>query len=137
MRFRDLFEVHFTISTKVAIYSDDGTHVLVMKYGVGTHGLPGGHMEKGEHPDETLIRELKEELGIILPSFTRKDFFFRNSKQRSLILGYVSQVPANFDFQPPHPKKEHGVWMTRQELVACDTISDQYKNFVLNFWPHL
>ncbi len=31
----------------------------------GAVALPGGHMEAGEQPDETLRRELQEELGLV------------------------------------------------------------------------
>lgn len=137
MRYRDFFEAHFTISTKVAIYSSDGQSVVVMKYSHAGYGLPGGHMEKGETPDDTLVRELREELGIELPSLVRKDFFFRNEKQTSMILGYVSSVPADFSFYPPNPQKEHGVWMTRQEVDACSLLSPAYKAFIASAWPEV
>jgi 8-oxo-dGTP diphosphatase len=37
--------------------------------------LPGGHLEAGESPDEALIRELKEELGIVPTRFAQLDIF--------------------------------------------------------------
>ena len=35
-------------------------------YGKGTWALPGGHLEFGEHPHEAIIRELKEEMNIVV-----------------------------------------------------------------------
>jgi 8-oxo-dGTP diphosphatase len=37
--------------------------------------LPGGHLEAGESPDQALIRELEEELGIVPTRFTQLDIF--------------------------------------------------------------
>lgn len=134
MQYRDFFEVHFTISTKIAIFTQDKGSVLVMKYKKGTYGLPGGHMEKGEDPDLTLERELMEELGISLDSYERRDFFFRNSKKRSMILAYTAIAPKTFVMNPPHPDKEHGIWMTRPEVESCATLSTAYKAFILAQW---
>ena len=38
--------------------------ILLVQYMTGTWGLPGGLMEPGETTEETIIRELKEELNI-------------------------------------------------------------------------
>ena len=37
--------------------------------------LPGGHLEAGESPDQALIRELEEELGIVPTRFAQLDIF--------------------------------------------------------------
>jgi 8-oxo-dGTP diphosphatase len=37
--------------------------------------LPGGHLEAGESPDQALIRELEEELGIVPTRFAQLDVF--------------------------------------------------------------
>ena len=43
-------------------------------------GLPGGSIEKGETPVEGLIRELKEELGMVITEFTLLKKYNRNGK---------------------------------------------------------
>ena len=59
--------------TAGAIITDSHRNVLLLKHrfrpGTGW-GLPGGFMEKGEQPDETLRRELREEIGLEVGELT-------------------------------------------------------------------
>ncbi|MGH8436190.1 MAG: NUDIX domain-containing protein [Pseudomonas sp.] len=46
----------------------DETHVLLVDHKNAQLWLPtGGHVEPGEHPRRTVLRELEEELGLIAP----------------------------------------------------------------------
>jgi len=51
----------------------DGDRVLLCHRSAGRRwypdvwDLPGGHVEEGEYPKESLVRELREELGITAP----------------------------------------------------------------------
>ena len=43
----------------------DGDHVLLVDHRMAQLWLPnGGHVEPGEHPRDTVVRELKEEIGL-------------------------------------------------------------------------
>ena len=45
----------------------DGSHILLVDHKNAQLWLPtGGHVEPGEHPRETVVRELKEELGLVV-----------------------------------------------------------------------
>lgn len=52
-----------------ALILDDCNNIIITKY-ADIYMLPGGKMDKNEEPEEALIRELKEELGI---QFSSKD----------------------------------------------------------------
>lgn len=119
------------VSVKVAVYSDDKSHVLVMKYGSGVFGLPGGHLELNETPDEALVREFQEELGAVLPPVKRTDFFMSGR----LVLGFVALAPIDMPMDPPNPEKEHGVWVTRSEFDQIEDIADGYRTLVTENWP--
>lgn len=132
---RNIFRPRFRISAKVALYSDDGAKVLVMRYAPGHYGLPGGHLEYRESPEEALRRELQEELGISIGPVTRADFFKRSYDGHSVILAFTGTVSSKIELRPPRPMYEKGVWKTRAEFEALDDISAAYKTFTLDHWP--
>lgn len=124
------------VSAKIAIYSDDAQMVLVMRYPkMGRTGLPGGHVEKNEKPDDALRRELIEELGLSIETVVRKDFFLRERNKGSVILAYTASLPLSAQMSPPVPKYEHGEWISRQELDDTIDISDDYRDFIIQNWP--
>ncbi|GAA1654034.1 NUDIX domain-containing protein [Actinoplanes couchii] len=57
----------------VAAVLRDGDRVLLCHRSAGRRwdpdlwDLPGGHVDEGEQPEESLVRELREELGITVP----------------------------------------------------------------------
>lgn len=120
------------VSVKVAIFSADLARVLLMYYPRrNIYGLPGGHIDRNEAPDDALARELMEELGVSIEGATRCDFFRGNR----LILAYTAIAPVGFETYPTHPKKEYGVWHTRAEVTHMAEFSDTYRQFVLAHWP--
>lgn len=48
------------------IRDDEGRWLLVRKRGTTTFMQPGGKIEPGEAPADALVRELKEELGLVV-----------------------------------------------------------------------
>lgn len=53
------------------IWRDEGLHILLGRRSVirpfypNVWDLPGGHCEPGETPEQTLVRELREEIGVV------------------------------------------------------------------------
>ena len=64
MRF---FQDQFLVGVTGIIFNDHN-EILLFKHTYRTHAwsLPGGYMKSGEHPRETLEREIKEESGLIV-----------------------------------------------------------------------
>lgn len=129
---RDLHRV----STKALIYTPDKTKALLMHMFPNsdkeTYALPGGHVDAGEVPDETIVRELQEELGVIVPGLTHLDFFVHiNGK---IVLAYLGTFTEGAEFVSLEPEKEIGRWMTRAEVEAIQNIEPTYKKMILEHW---
>ena len=59
-----------SIVTGGAVIKDESGRILLQRRSdYGNWGLPGGAMEPGESIEETMIREVKEETGIILKEY--------------------------------------------------------------------
>lgn len=125
------------VSTKIALYSHDKTRVLTMHYlKSGFNGLPGGHVEKGETPDEALRRELIEELALTVGDITRKDFFLREGERGNIVLAYTAIAPENIVIEPTAPKVEIGVWVEKDKVSEIPYMTEVYKRFILENWPN-
>lgn len=128
-----LFQTRHYVSVKLVMYSHDKKRVLVMRYPTRS-GLPGGHLDAKETPDQALERELREELGITVKDFKRVDFFLRGRRGNSVILGYIAIAPKDIELDPPRPHKEYGEWVTPDQLASLN-IAENYKTFILDNWP--
>ncbi len=63
---------------------DSGIEYLVLHYPAGHWDFPKGNMEKGESEEDTILREIREETGIVsvvpLPGFSRRiEYHYRRS----------------------------------------------------------
>ncbi len=130
------------VSVKVALYSSDGKRTLLLRHwGDAGFGLPGGHIDAGEMPDEALERELREEIGITTDA-TPADFYVRDpydttARNHKIILGYTAI--ADDSIETPSRAcdggEERPIWLARAEIETTDKLAPGYRNFVLKWWP--
>ena len=102
-----LFQSRFLVGVTGIIFNKQG-EVLLFKHTYRAHAwsLPGGYLESGEHPRESLEREIKEESGFVVSIDdslkTRTD---RDSARLDLC---YTGVFIGGDFTPSHEVSKFG-----------------------------
>lgn len=103
----NIFQTRFLVGTTGIIFNDQ-KEILLFKHTYRSHAwsLPGGYLEKGEHPREALEREIKEESGFVISIDdslkTRTD---RNYARLDLC---YTGVLIGGEFTPSHEVTQYG-----------------------------
>lgn len=136
-----------TISTKVILKWKN--KIFIMKHPGGTYDFPGGRIEFGELPMNTLQRELYEEL-----SYTLKEvpslfdiWSYTPAKDKHIILIYfIVELIKKPIFKLAGELRAY--WLTKQQIISKNIIKDRsfidkvfrwrsinFKNFnTINYW---
>ena len=116
---------YHAILAAAAVVFDEG-RLLLLEDRWGRWGLPSGFLEAGESPEETLRREIREELGVeaevLTPSRTEIDW--QGPEGTVFVLFHYNVLLLSRDFTPNEE-------VVRYQWVALDAL-DQY-----NVWPNV
>ena len=82
--------------------------------------FPGGKMERGERPEETLIRELHEELGIIVKDACLSPFTFASHGYESFHLLMPLYVCRRWEGTPQPLEHQALKWVRAKDLTNFD-----------------
>jgi 8-oxo-dGTP diphosphatase len=91
--------------------------------------LPGGHIEEMETPGEALVRELHEEVGIILSEPLGPHSFYRATEEFEMCVWTSRQwsgSPANC---APQEHDEIG-WFSEREVRSLRLADDAYRSWI-------
>jgi 8-oxo-dGTP pyrophosphatase MutT (NUDIX family) len=114
------------VSYVVPVDPADGSLLLVEHVNAGLWLPPGGHVEAGEDPYDTAVREIEEELGIIAkvspePLFlTVTETVGMDAGHTDVSLWYVVDVPRDQALQPDAAEFHSVRWWSRDEIVKSD-----------------
>jgi 8-oxo-dGTP diphosphatase len=107
----------FTVTAGALIFNDAG-EVLLLKHrfraGSGW-GIPGGFLESGEHAEQALRRELREEIGLTVHEvriFTSRTF------KRPQQVEILFRCRASGAVKPQTMEVERAEWFSIQSLPA-------------------
>lgn len=98
---------------------------------IGSHGegswqLPGGHQEWAESPEETALREVTEEVGVIVtnPRFggLTNDFFIEEDKHYITIWMLADLSDDQEPYIAEKDKLEHLKWVNFEELQRFEPL---------------
>lgn len=119
------------VQSVTGIVIKDGKVLLARHtYGVGKGKLivPGGYVEKGETPQEALIREYKEETGITVEPenligvrFNMRDWYVAFKAK------YISGTA-----QSDHYENNEVVWLPIEQALNSDDVPDLTKKLIIS-----
>ena len=117
------------VSCKAALYNTDRSKVLLTQYEPNRYGLPGGHIEKGEKPDEAIQRELREELGLEGIEVQHGDFMVHENGK--LVLAYVGTIDEETQLEVQFSEMEGAAWHLVQDVALGKVAIASYKDFIV------
>ena len=99
------------------------------------HGwnFPGGHVEKGEYITPSVIREIKEETGLIIDSPRLcgiKEFHKQSDGKRYIVFLYVAD---KFDGELKSSEEGDIFWYPLSELLTSDKLIDGFREMLTVF----
>lgn len=120
-----VYPKHQTILAAAAVIVRDG-RVLLLEDRWGRWGLPSGFIEEGETPEETVAREIREELGVeseVVGPLRPELRWDGPEDSRFLLLHYAVRLLGD-DFTPNEEVVRHR-WVPFEELADY------------NVWPNI
>jgi len=123
----------FPVSCKAALFNPDYTKVLIVEYTPDKFGLPGGHIEGDESPDEAMKRELREELGLNSGDLQLQKATFLKHPGGKIVLGNTGIVDENatITIDPVEVSAYH--WVNVKDIESGKVDIGIYREIVQSF----
>ena len=105
----------FNAAISAIVYNPAGDHIiLIRQYGRERNILVAGYINKGESAEHTLVREVKEELGLTVTAYTfnASQYF---EKSNTLMINFACQVDSDSLEQMNRDEVDYAAWYTPQE----------------------
>lgn len=120
-----IYPKHRTILAAAAVIVRDG-RVLLLEDRWGRWGLPSGFIEEGETPEEALVREIREELGVEseVMGALRPDLRWDGPEDSVFLLLHFAVRLLSDDFTPNEEVVRHA-WVPVADLSRY------------NAWPNI
>ena len=105
----------FNAAISAIVYNPAGDRIiLIRQYGRDRNILVAGYINKGESAEHTLVREVKEELGLNVTAFTfNASRYFENSN--TLMINFACQVDSDSLEHMNQEEVDYAAWYTPHE----------------------
>ncbi|MFN3091828.1 NUDIX hydrolase [Bacillus pumilus] len=101
-----------------AIIYDEEENMLMVKNVKGYWELPGGTVEKGEHLQQAVVREVKEETGYVCKVnelHSVREAFFQDKKHHALMITFFAEITGGqMSILDPDHDIEEVKWVSTQ-----------------------
>lgn len=121
---------------KLVIINEQGEHLLMYRSNHPAFGddpdLPGGTLEEGESPLETMVREVEEEAGVVIDPVAARQLYAGteysgSGTHYSLYVAELTQTP-DITMSWEHSKYE---WLERATFITkAKSANDTYMHMV-------
>jgi 8-oxo-dGTP diphosphatase len=109
-----------TLVAACALIDPDGRVLLAQrpegKLMAGLWEFPGGKVEEGERPEETVIRELNEELGIVIKEACLSPFVFASHSYETFQLLMPLYLCRRWDGTPQALEHQALAWVRPKDM---------------------
>ncbi|WP_245864280.1 NAD(+) diphosphatase [Paenibacillus donghaensis] len=124
------FPVFSTAISTAVLNHDKSKILLIQQYNRPHYILLAGYVNKGEDAEATLVREVKEEVGLQVTGYQymRSEYYEPNN---TLMLNFVSVVDSE-DLSGLTAEVDHGQWFTWEEAVQAIAKNSLAERFLLN-----
>jgi 8-oxo-dGTP diphosphatase len=113
-------DVALKLVAAVALIDADGRVLLAQRPAHKEHGglweFPGGKIEPGETPETALVRELHEELGIVVPVRCLAPLSFASHGYDTYHLLMALYICRNWEGEPEPREGQRLAWVRAQKL---------------------
>lgn len=113
------------VRNAVRCYLIKDNKVVVIKYKKGNkkegyYDMPGGKIEEGENPEQTAIREMREETGMIIKNLKHKGNMIIEYPDRKYAFDVF--ITNEYEGEPQEFKENTSEWIEIDELLKEDKI---------------
>jgi isopentenyldiphosphate isomerase len=97
-----------------------------------------GHVDSGEHYDATAVRELREEIGLVVPETPRRLFKIDACAETGWEFCWIYRCAAEGPFTLHPDEIETGAWFAPEFVTRwVDTKPDEFASCFVRLWKQL